>query len=152
MLSNESLYPSKQANRRDKKHPLVKYDDANALSAERTRYDRVATLPHIGFLPEEKPAFQYSYEVAYQIAECKKPRTIVEYLIKSCVKKLVESMIGPEVKNNFQKVFTLTTTFFYELKTWLLMCASKFAVKSSKVISRQAFDWTSEPTFLFKAT
>ena len=62
-----------------------------------------ATLPHFEFRPEEKPALQCSYEVAYRIAKCKKPHTIAEDLIKPCVEKMVELMIGPGAKKKIQQ-------------------------------------------------
>ena len=57
-----------------------------------------ATLPHLGFTVEEKLTLQCSYEVAYQIAKCKKPRTIAGELIKPCTEKMVEIIIGSETK------------------------------------------------------
>uniref|UniRef100_UPI00358E6FFE protein FAM200C-like n=1 Tax=Myxine glutinosa TaxID=7769 RepID=UPI00358E6FFE len=61
-------------------------------------------FPKFGFRPEEKPALQSSYEVAYRIAKCKKPHTIAEDLIKPCTEKMVELMIGPEAKKKIQQV------------------------------------------------
>lgn len=104
VMSNASLRPSKLSNHRDKKHPQRKGDDVDALSAKRMRYDREATLPHFGFSPEEKPALLCSYEVAYLIVKCKKPHTVAEELIKPCVEKMVEVMIGPEAKKEIQQV------------------------------------------------
>uniref|UniRef100_UPI00358F567B protein FAM200C-like n=1 Tax=Myxine glutinosa TaxID=7769 RepID=UPI00358F567B len=104
VMSNASLRPSKLSNHRDKMHPGRKEDNIDALSAKRSRYDREATLPKFGFRPEEKPALQSSYEVAYRIAKCKKPHTIAEDLIKPCTEKMVELMIGPEAKKKIQQV------------------------------------------------
>uniref|UniRef100_UPI00358E9691 protein FAM200C-like n=1 Tax=Myxine glutinosa TaxID=7769 RepID=UPI00358E9691 len=104
VMSNASLRPSKLSNHRDKMHPGRKEDNIDALSAKRSRYDREATLPKFGFRPEEKPALQSSYEVAYRIAKCKKLHTIAEDLIKPCTEKMVELMIGPEAKKKIQQV------------------------------------------------
>ena len=84
-MSNASLRPSKLKNHRDKKHSQGKNDDIDALSAKRVRYDLEATLPHLGFTAEEN--LQCSYELAYQIAMCKKTHTIAEKFIKPCVEK-----------------------------------------------------------------
>ena len=78
----------------DKKLSQRKDDDISALSAKKLRYDREATLPHLGFMVEEKPTLQCSYEVAYRIAKCKKPHTIDKELINSCAEKMVEIKIG----------------------------------------------------------
>uniref|UniRef100_UPI00358EF2FA protein FAM200C-like n=1 Tax=Myxine glutinosa TaxID=7769 RepID=UPI00358EF2FA len=104
VMSNASLRSSKLSNHRDKMHPGRKEDNIDALSAKRSRYDREATLPKFGFRPDEKPALQSSYEVAYRIAKCKKPHTIAEDLIKPCTEKMVELMIGPEAKKKIQQV------------------------------------------------
>lgn len=103
-MANASLRPSKLSNHRDKVHPQRKDDNIDALSTKRARYDREATLPKFGFRPEEKPALQSSYEVAYRIVKCKKPHTIAEELIKPCTEKMVELMIGPEAKKKIQQV------------------------------------------------
>ena len=58
------------------------------------QYDLEATLRRLEFTVEEKPTLQCSYEMAYRIAKCKKPRTIAEELIKSCAEKMVEILIG----------------------------------------------------------
>ena len=104
VMSNASLRPSKPKNHRDKKHPQRKDDDIDALSAKRVRYDLEATLPHLGFTVVEKLTLRCSYEVAYQIAKCKKPHTIVEELIKPCAEKMVEIMIGSGAKKKIQQV------------------------------------------------
>lgn len=104
VMANASLRPSKLSNHRDKVHPQRKDDNIDALSTKRARYDREATLPKFGFRPEEKPALQSSYEVAYRIVKCKKPHTIAEELIKPCTEKMVELMIGPEAKKKIQQV------------------------------------------------
>ncbi|XP_068223938.1 protein FAM200C-like [Palaemon carinicauda] len=104
VMANASLRPSKVSNHRDKVHPQRKDDNIDALSTKRARYDCEATLPKFGFWPEEKPALQSSYEVAYRIVKCKKPHTIAEKLIKPCTEKMVELMIGPEAKKKIQQV------------------------------------------------
>ena len=151
VMSNASLRPSKLKNYRDKKHPRNKNDDIDALSAKRVRYDLEATLPHFGFGIKEKSILQCSYEVAYRIAKCKKPHTIAEQLIKMCARKMVEIIIGWGRKRKFSKFCCLMTLFADGLTTWLLMCASEFALKSRKACSRLAFNWTSVYHFL-KAT
>nr|XP_039265785.1 protein ZBED8-like [Styela clava] len=74
------------------------------MAAKRVRFDKEATLTNFGFLPEEKPALECSYEVAYRIAKCKKPHTITEDLIKPCAEKIVELLIGPKEKRKTQQV------------------------------------------------
>ena len=103
-MSNASLRPSKLKYHNDKKHFQRKDDDIHALSAKKVRYDLETTLPHLGFMVEEQPTFQCSYEVAYRIAKCKKPHTITEKLIKPCAKKMVEIMIGSGTKKKIQQV------------------------------------------------
>ena len=71
VMSNASLRPYKLANHRDKKHPQMKSADIGTMTAKRAQYDREASITHFGFLQEEKPALQCSYEVAYRIAKCK---------------------------------------------------------------------------------
>ena len=142
MMSNAPLRPSKLINHCDKKHRQRKNDDFDALSAKRVRYDLEATLPYLGFTVEEKPTLQCSYEVAYEIAKCKKPHTIVEKLIKPYAEKMLEIMIGWGRKRKPSKFCSLMMSFADGLVTWLLMCASKFAPKSSKARSRLALKWT----------
>lgn len=104
VMSNASLRPSKLRNHHDKNHPRRNDIGNDALAAKRVRFDREATLNHFGFLPEEKPALQCSYEVAYRIARCKKPHTIAEDLIKPCAEKMVELLIGPAEKKKIQQI------------------------------------------------
>ena len=104
VMANASLRPSKLKNHRDKKHPQKRNENIDTLSAKRVRYDQEGTLPRLGFSPEEKPALQCSYEVAYQIAKCRKPHTIAEELIKPCAEKMVEIMIGPGEKKKIQQL------------------------------------------------
>ena len=58
VMSNASLRSSELKNHRDRKYPQRKDDDIDALSAKRVRYDLEATLPHLGFVVEEKPILQ----------------------------------------------------------------------------------------------
>ena len=92
-MSNASLRPPKLQNYREKNHSQSKFDDIDALYAKRVRHDLEVTLLHLRFRIEEKPTLQRSYEVAYRIAKCKKPHTIVQELIKSCTEKMVKIMI-----------------------------------------------------------
>ena len=87
VMLNALLRPSKLKTIEDKKHPQRKDNDIDALSAKRVRYDLETTLPHLGFTVEKKPTLLCSYEVAHQIAKCKKPHTIAEELIKPCTEK-----------------------------------------------------------------
>ena len=145
-MSNASLRSSKLKNHRDKEHPQRKDDDIDALSAKRVRYDLEATLPHLALTVEEKPTLQCSYEVAYQISKCKKSHTIAEDLSKPCVeKKWLKYWLDWGRKRKSSKFCSLVASFADELTTWLLMCASKFAPKSSKACSRLAFNWMSLP-------
>ena len=121
VMSNASLRPSKLKNHCDKKHPRRKDDDIDALSAKRVRYDMEATLSHLEFMVKEKPTLQYSYEVVYQIAKCKKPHTIAEELIKPCAEKVVQIMIGSRAKKKSSKFRSQMTAFADGLMTWLLM-------------------------------
>ena len=102
VMANASLRPSKLKNHCDKKHPQKSNENIDTLPAKRVRYDQKGTLPRLGFSPEEKPALQCSYEVAYQIAKCKKPHTINEELIKPCAEKMVVIMLGPGAKKKIQ--------------------------------------------------
>ena len=99
MMSNASLRPSKLANHGDKKHPQMKTADIETMSVKRVRYDREALITHFGFLQEACPC---SYEMAYQIAKSKKPHTIAEDLIKPCLEKMVEILIGSAAKKKIQ--------------------------------------------------
>ena len=109
-MANASLRPSKLQNHRDKKYPQKRNENIDTLSAKRVRYDQEGTLPRFGFSPEEKPALQCSYEVAYQIAKCKKLHTIAEELIKPCATKMVEIMIGPGAKKKIQQLSMSNST------------------------------------------
>ncbi|KAF2365033.1 HAT C-terminal dimerization domain [Trinorchestia longiramus] len=104
VMANASLRPSKLSNHRDKIHPQRKDDNVEALSVKRARYDRQAPHLKFGLRPEDKPALQSSYEVAYRIAKCKMPHTIAEDLIKPCTEKIVELLVGPAAKKRIQIV------------------------------------------------
>ena len=110
VMSNASLRPSKLANHRDKKHPQKKTAGIETMSVKRARYDREASITHFGFLQEEKPALQCSYEVAYRIAKCKKPHIIAEDLIKPCSEKMVEILHGSAAKKKIQQVLLSNDT------------------------------------------
>lgn len=109
-MSNASLRPSKLANHRDKKHPQMKSAGIGTMTVKRAQYDREALITYFGFLQEEKPALQCSYEVAYRIAKCKKPHTIAGDLIKPCLEKMIEILIGSAVKKQIQQVLLSNDT------------------------------------------
>ena len=96
------ITPSKLKSHRDKKYPQKRNENIDTLSAKQVRYDQEGTLPRLGFSPEENPALQCSYEVAYQIAKCKKLHTIAEEFIKPCAEKMVKIIIGPGAKKKIQ--------------------------------------------------
>ena len=87
-----------------------KDDDIDALSTKRVQYDLEMRLPHVRLTIEEKPTLQCGYEVAYQIAKCKKLHSITEKFIKPCTEKMAKILITLRVKKKIQHVLRSNDT------------------------------------------
>jgi len=97
MFSNANMKPSKlNEHFRNRRGSRDTGNDIETLRLKRTRFDRAGTLPMYRFSPPQKLFLQASYQVAYQIAKSKKPHTVGEELIKSCVLKMADIVLGKD--------------------------------------------------------
>ena len=71
-------------------------NDFETLRVKRAKFNRAGTLPMYGFSPPQQLLLQVFYQVAYDIVESKKPRTADEELIKPCVLKTADIVVGKE--------------------------------------------------------
>ena len=105
MFSNSKLKPSKLDEHFKNRHGGVSAgNDIATLQVKRARFDRAGTLRMYGFSPPEKPLLLASYEVAYQIVKSKKPHTVGEELIKPCILKIADIVLGKEAAKKLQQV------------------------------------------------
>ena len=100
MFSNAILKPSKLDEHFKNRHvgKIARNDIATLL------VKRAGTLPMYGFSPPEKPLLRASYEAAYQIAKSKKPHTVGEELIKPCILRKADIVLGKEAVKKLQQV------------------------------------------------
>ena len=105
MFSNSNLKLSKLDEHFKNKHGGVNAgNDIATLQVKRAIFDRAGTLRMYGFSPPEKPLLLASYEAAYQIVKSKKPHTVEKELIKSCILKIADIVLGKEAAKKLQQV------------------------------------------------
>ena len=105
MFSNANLKPSKLDEHFKNRHGgKTARNNIATLQAKRARFDRAGTLPAYGFSPPEKPLLRASYEAAYQIAKLKKPHMVGEELIKPCILRMADIVLGKEAVKKLQQV------------------------------------------------
>ncbi|XP_013789881.1 protein ZBED8-like [Limulus polyphemus] len=61
-------------------------------------------MPKLGYVRTEKPVLEASYQVAYQMANAKKPYTIAEELVKPCILEVVKTILGKDEERKVQQV------------------------------------------------
>jgi len=104
MFSNANFKPSKLNEHFQNRHGgKTAGNDIATLQVKRARFDRVGTLPTYGFSPPEKTLLRASYEAAYQIAKSKKPHTVGEELIKPCILRMADIVLGKEAVKSCNK-------------------------------------------------
>ena len=105
MFSNSNLKPSKLDEHFKNGHGGVNAGNNIAtLQVKRARFDRAGTLRMYGFSPPEKPSLLASYEAAYQIVKSKKRITVGEELIKPCIFKIADIVLGKEAAKKLQQI------------------------------------------------
>ena len=149
VMLNASLRPFKPKSHRDKKHLQRKNNDIDALSAKRVKYDLEAALPLLRFTVEKKSLlFNVATRWHIELQSVRSHVLSLRNLSSHVQKKWLKSWSDRGQKRKPSKFRSLMIPFADGLTTWLLMCASKFASKSSKVRSRLAFNWVSLPIAL----
>ena len=104
-FSNANLKPSKLDEHFQNRHGgKTAGNDIATLQVKKARFDRAGTLPSYGFSPPEKPLLRASYEATYQIAKSKKPHTVGEELIKPCILRMADIVLGKEAVKKLQQV------------------------------------------------
>lgn len=104
-FSNANLKPSKLNEHFQNQHGgLEAGTDLETLQLKRARFDRSGTLPKLGFVQIVKPLLYASYQVAYQVAKCKKPHSIAEELIKPCALQMAKLILGIEAERKLQQI------------------------------------------------
>ena len=104
MFPNSNLKPSKLNEHFKNRHGGVNAgNDIATLQVKRARFDRAGTLRMYGFSSPEKPILLASCEAAYQIVKSKKPHTVGEELIKPCILKIADIVLGKEAAKEAAK-------------------------------------------------
>ena len=86
------------------------------LPVKRTKFDSAGTLPMSGFSPLQKPLLQTSYQFANQIAKSKKLYPVGEVLIKPCILKMANVVLGKEAAKKLKQLYPMIL-FTTELST-----------------------------------
>ncbi|XP_073537818.1 protein FAM200C-like [Phyllobates terribilis] len=105
-LSNSSLAPAKLKEHFLKLHGDGEYKNTTLaeFKVKRARFDEMATLPALGFVPVNKPILTALYEVAYLIAKQGKLLTISETLIKPAALKMANLILGTAVEGKLSQI------------------------------------------------
>ena len=110
VLSNDSMRPAKLRQHLHNVHSHSKdkdkiYFERQSKALQKMRMDALGEL----FTGEHK-IVEASYVVAHEIAKQKKPHTIGETLIKPCILKMVDIMLGKDAKKKLASVSLSNST------------------------------------------
>ncbi|XP_068227883.1 protein FAM200C-like [Palaemon carinicauda] len=104
ILSAESLKPSKLKRHLETKHPEHAKKDLDFFK----RHERCLKSQRLdrsgSFQQQSATVLEASYEIAFEIAKQKKPHTIGETLIKPCMMKAVNLILGEASAKKMQQV------------------------------------------------
>lgn len=103
VLANGSIKPGKLKEHLTSVHPENASDSVD-LFCEKARFEKVGTLPNLGFVPTQKPCLEASYKVAYCTAKQKKLHMIGETLVMPYALEMVELVCGLEQRKKIEAV------------------------------------------------
>lgn len=106
ILGNGSLKPAILKAHLANSHGEDPEDDGNIerFRVKRARFDKVGTLPMLGFVQSSKPLLEASYRAAYAIARDKKPHTIGETFLKPVVIEMARIVLDQQSANKLAEI------------------------------------------------
>ena len=104
VLSNDSMRPAKLKQHLENVHPQSKHKDKSYFERQ-SKALKMMRLDNSGeFFIRNSKIVEASYEVALEIAKQKKPHTIGESLIKPCVLKMADKVLGKDAEKKLAAV------------------------------------------------
>ena len=116
VLSNDSMRPVKLIQHLHNVHPHSK-DKEKTYFERRSRALKKMRLDASGdFCTGERKIVEASYVVAFEIAQQKKPHSIGETLIKPCVLKMADIMLGKDAERKLASISLSNSTIQRRIK------------------------------------
>ena len=103
-LTNDSMKPTKMKQHLKNVHPQHKDKNKNFFERHENGVKKMRLVSTEDFKEKNQKVTEASYFVALEIAKQKKPHTIGENLIKPCSLKMVEIVLGNEMKKRIAAV------------------------------------------------
>ena len=100
VLSNDSIRPAKLKQHLDNVHPQSKQKDKSYFERQSKTLKMMRLDSPSEFFVRNSKIVEASYEVALETAKQKKPHAIGESLIKPCVLKMANKVLGKDAEKN----------------------------------------------------
>ncbi|CAK1591742.1 unnamed protein product [Parnassius mnemosyne] len=104
VLSNDAMRPSRLERHLSTKHSSLKDKPKEFFASKSASLKRIKLDSTGSFAKSSEKVLQASYELSLIIGKAKKSHTIGESLIKPCLLKTADIILGPEIKQKFSQI------------------------------------------------
>ena len=116
VLSNDSMRPAKLKQHLHNVHPHTKDKEKIYLERQSRALKKMRLDASGEFFTRERKIVEASYVVAFKIAKQKKPHSIGETLIKPCVLKMADIMLGKDAERKLASISLSNSTIQRRIK------------------------------------
>ena len=110
VLSNDSMRSAKLKQHLHNVHPHSKYKEKNYFERQSRALKKTRLDASGEFFTGERKIVEASYVVAFEIVKQKKPHSIGETLIKPCVLKMADIMLGKDAERKLASISLSNST------------------------------------------
>lgn len=104
VLSNDALRPTRLMRHLETKHGALKNKPEEYFVMKNRELKRIQTNTAASFVPSTGRIVEASYELSLLIAKNQKPHTVGETLVKPCLLKAAEIVLGPQEKKRLSNI------------------------------------------------
>lgn len=104
VLSNDALRPTRLMRHLETNHGALKDKPEEYFVMKSRELKRIQTNTAATFVPSTSKIVEASYEISLLIAKNQKPHTIGETLVKPCLLKAAEVVLGPQEKKKLTNI------------------------------------------------
>ncbi|CAB3242569.1 unnamed protein product [Arctia plantaginis] len=104
VLSNDAMRPSRLERHLSTKHSALKDKPKEFFASKSASLKRMKLDSTGSFAQSSEKVLEASYELSLLIAKAKKSHTIGETLVKPCLLKATDIILGPETKQKFSQI------------------------------------------------